>query len=306
MDLCTAITAAREDCGLSQRALAERLDVPRLKITRLEAGVGSVELLLQVMPLVSLRLSKVAKGQTIVQQLKTARRKRGWSVPQCALKTDLDPRTIEAVEAGGGSIASLIKMLEVVAPNAMRQPVTRAYWDYDRSKSSEADSRFTPIEFLNEIVGAFGEIALDPCSHAAAPIQAKRKIILPEDGLEACWQTDGLVWINPPFSHLAPWLERANEAWRNKEVSKMIFLLPASRLDLRAYFDLAACNAITLVLRERLRFVREDSTSPSYRAPFALTLVVWGYSDDEIGNFMTRVPSIKIPMRNVDTTRRSG
>lgn len=279
------------------------LDVPRLKITRLEAGVGNVELLLQVMPLISLRLSKVAKGQTIVQQLRNARRRRGWAIPQCALKTGLDPRTIEAIEVGRGSIASLVRLLDAVAPNAMRQPVTRAFWDYDRAKSSEADSRFTPIEFLNEIAEAFGEIALDPCCHVAAPIQAKRKIILPEDGLEACWQTDGLVWINPPFSHLAPWLERANEAWRNKEVSKMIFLLPASRLDLRAYFDDAAFNATTLILRERLNFVKEKDDEVSYRAPFALTLVVWGYDHEDIDVFTSRVPSMKIPMRNSDMTK---
>ena len=104
--------------------------------------------------------------------------------------------------------------------------MTRAVWDYDRTKSSEADSRFTPKPFLDEVVAAFGEIYLDPCSHADAPIEARRKIVLPEDGLNADWSCDGLVWINPPFSDLAPWLAKANAAWESGAVRKMIFLLP--------------------------------------------------------------------------------
>ena len=297
MDLCAEIAVARESCGLTQNALANMLNVPRMRITRLEAGVGSVELTIRVMQAVGFRVLDVAKGDDLAVQIANARLNRGWSVTDCARRAFLDQRTVEAVEAGGGSVASLAKILVAVAPAARPQSVQRAIWHYDRSRSSEADVRFTPKEFLSKIVDAFGEIALDPCSHAQAPIEARRKIILPEDGLSSNWATEGLVWINPPFSNLAPWMVRANAAWRAKEVSKMIFLLPASRLDLRAYFEEAAFNAITLILGDRLRFASLNNPSGTNRAPFALTLVLWGCAEDEIDAFVDQVPAIRIPMR---------
>ena len=49
LTLCREIALARQDAGLSQQALAEKLNVTREKIARLEAGSGSVALLLKVM-----------------------------------------------------------------------------------------------------------------------------------------------------------------------------------------------------------------------------------------------------------------
>lgn len=293
MDLCSEIAASRRDSGLSQQDLADKLAVPRLKIARMEVGNGSVELLLQLLPVIGLRFNNVARGDALNMQMKNARIKRGWTIADCARRAGTDARTVAAVENGKGTVASLMKILSAVAPQAARQPVTRAFWDYDRSKSAEADSRFTPEPFLESIVEAFGEIALDPCSHTLAPIKAKRKIILPEDGLEADWTTDGLVWINPPFSNLSPWLKKANDAWKNGSVRKMIFLLPASRLDLRSYFDEASRAGVTLILRERLRFESVEHPDGKHRAPFALSLVCWGCADHEIEMFRSKVPSLR-------------
>ncbi len=46
----------------------------------------------------------------------------------------------------------------------------------------DADSRFTPPEFMAGIYEAFGEIDLDPCAHLQSPVIARRRILLSEGG----------------------------------------------------------------------------------------------------------------------------
>ena len=119
MDLCSEVGAARKASGLSQQDLAERLGILRERIARLEAGTGSVELLVRVMSTIPMRLTGLAKGGTVVEQLTNCRSKRGWTISRLAAETCLDERTVRAVERGCGTVASLSKMLGVVVSLVM-------------------------------------------------------------------------------------------------------------------------------------------------------------------------------------------
>jgi transcriptional regulator with XRE-family HTH domain len=296
IDLCAEVAAARREAGFSQQALSDRLGVAREKIARLEAGTGSVALLVQVMSEIPMRLLGIAKGRTIVEQIANARAKRRWSEQRLADATGLDARTIKTVEAGAGTVSSLNVMLSKLAPRAARQPVARIYWDYDRARMTEADCRFTPSEFLTAVEAAFGPIELDPCWHRASKVSAERTIALPECGLSADWASEGLVFVNPPYGDLASWIAKSNNEWERGHVGKLLLLFPASRLDIREFFDRTAHMAPTLILRERLRFDRLEGKG--YPAPFALALTCFGCTNTEVADFRTRYPALLIPALN--------
>lgn len=239
-----------------------------------------------------MRLLGIAKGLTVIDQLANACEKRGWDVQDVARATGLDVRTVKGVLKGTGTVASLEKMIARIAPRAKRQPITRQYWDYDRGRMAETDCRFTPPEFLDAVMEAFGPIELDPCWHPESKVIATRTISLPECGLATDWASSGLTFINPPYGDVANWIRKANDEWERGGVAKQVLLFPASRLDIREFFDRSTHQATTLILRERLRFDRPSSSGVSYPAPFALVLACWGCSTDEIGVFRKRYPAL--------------
>jgi DNA-binding XRE family transcriptional regulator len=291
MNLWDEIAAARREAGLSQQRLADQIGVNREAIARLEAGSGSVSLVLRAMAAIPLRMRDVARGATIIDQIANARIRRKWTTDKLASLAKIDSRTVIAVEQGGGTLASLNAMLGCLAPGSTRQPIAKIYWDYDRRKMADADCRFTPQDFLAAIKDVFGPIDFDPCWHPESKVSAMRTISLPDCGLASDW-SGRLVYVNPPYSDLASWIAKANREWGRGNIGKLLLLLPASRLDIREFFDRSALTATTLILRERLRFSRIDALG--YPAPFALALACFGCSPTEIADFCRRYPSLII------------
>ena len=284
---------ARKAAGLSQQALATKVGVNREAVSRFEAGSGSVALLTKVMSAIPMRMHGVAKGLSIVEQIANARLKRKWEVQDVARATGLDARTVRTIERGGGTIASLNNMLAKLAPRAALQQIAKIYWDYDRAKMTEADCRFTPPDFLAAVTDAFGAIDVDPCWHPDSNVVAARTIALPECGLQADWTSSGLVFVNPPYGNLANWIAKMNDEWESGRIAKMIMLFPASRIDIREFFDRSAKQATTLLLRNRLRFSRLGGEQ-GYPAPFALALTCFGCTDPEFAEFRSRYPALVI------------
>jgi len=112
----------------------------------------------------------------------------------------------------------------------------------------------TPPEVLDPI-RAFSAIALDPCPNASSIVGADRVC---EDGLAENWnEAAGLVFVNPPYSDVTPWIRRAaGEAARGVEVA---VLLPADTSTRWFHDDLVArdkhhADAI-LYYRRRIRFL---------------------------------------------------
>ncbi|MCG7350071.1 helix-turn-helix domain-containing protein, partial [Sphingomonas sp. ACRSK] len=210
--LISAIIEARRSTGMSQTALATRIDAPLQKIKRLERGVGSVETLTAAMSAIDFRLTGVAPGKTLASQLRACRLRRGWTLEEAASRAKLSRTTVATLERGGGSVASLRRLLAVVAPQARRRAKERAFWG--EGDKVDRDVRFTPPEFLAKIHDAFGAIDLDPCGHALSPVEAGRRILLEEggDGFVDDW-SGGLAFVNPPFSEMLRWLKRAHDQW---------------------------------------------------------------------------------------------
>jgi transcriptional regulator with XRE-family HTH domain len=290
MTLYAIVADARRDAGLSQSDFAKKLSVPRLSVVRLERGIGSMRLLLKAMGELRVRIANVARGASLPEQLQNRRRRLSWSASEAAMRAGIAPRTVAAVERGDGSIASACKLLSVIAPGARAEKAVRSSWSFDRSTLDERDTRFTPPPFLFEIVSAFGIIDIDPCGHIDAPISAKRKIIPPECGLSSQW-LGRLAFVNPPFSAVVRWMNRAATAWENREVDRIIMLVPI-RTDSPTYQNRVSRHADTLFLAGRLQF--EGPNGPAWKAPFGLMLLLWGANDGEISKFIERVPAVRM------------
>lgn len=165
--------------------------------------------LIAAMAALDFRLTGIAAGKTLPEQLRAERRKRSMSLRDAAEKTGLSPTTIASLERGGGSVASLLRLLAVIAPNARRRAPERSYWG--QCDKEDRDSRFTPPDFMAGIYAAFGEIDLDPCGHLLSPVVARHRILLSEgsDGLVDEW-SGRVAFVNPPYSQLLRWLRRAH------------------------------------------------------------------------------------------------
>ncbi|MGB6185416.1 MAG: DNA N-6-adenine-methyltransferase [Sphingopyxis granuli] len=268
---------ARRLAGWSQRTLADRLGVDAQAIKRLEKGIGSVSTLISAMTALDFQLTGLGSGRSLPQQLRARRQKRSMSLDTLARKTGLSRTTIASLEQGGGSVASLLRLLSVLAPRVRRRAPERAYWG--QGDKEDRDSRFTPPEFMEGIYAAFGPIDLDPCANTLSPVIARRRIILSEggDGLTDDW-SGRLAFVNPPFSALLVWLRRAHEQWRAGMVETVVCLVPV-RTDSAWFHDTLSADAAIYLLKGRVRFL--DTTGRAQATPFSLMLVTLGATAEQ-------------------------
>jgi hypothetical protein len=117
---------------------------------------------------------------------------------------------------------------------------------HDLIDNGTSDDYYTP-PFIFEALNL--EFDMDVCAPATGVpwIPAKRSVSVIEDGLITPW--DGLVWCNPPFSNISPWIDKmethkngialvgvSKSKWCNKawNQSGAIMLLPSNLKFIRA------------------------------------------------------------------------
>ena len=296
--LLTELREARRSCGQSQASLAAKLDVKPQMIKRLEAGVGSVPILVEAMAALDFQLIGIGPGQTLGDQLRECRQKKALSLEKVAKRTGLSRATIASLECGRGSVRSLLRLLAVIAPTARRRAPERAYWG--AGDKFDRDSRFTPPDFMLHIYAAFGEIALDPCAHALSLVIARRRIMLSEggDGLVDDW-SGRLAFMNPPFSALLIWLKRAFDQWQTGNVETVVCLVPV-RSDSAWFHETLSPVADIYLLQGRVRFL--DTVGKAQPTPFSLMLLTLGASAEQKDRFAALVPGFWVARAPVRTT----
>ena len=281
------LRAHREKLGLSRSELASGLGSSELAIKRLEAGQGSTALLVQVMEKIEFHVAGLGRGWALNEQLRATRLRKKLSIAELSRRTSLSRQAIADVEAGRGSVRSILRVLESLGTGARtQQPTPRPSWAND-PQGQPGDVRFTPPAFLKVLRDVFGEIDLDPCGHALSHVASTRTIELANggDGLVDEW-SGSFCFMNPPFSQMLKWLRRAEEQWRFGNVDKVLALVPA-RLDSPWVHDHLAQVADIWVLRGRLRFWTD--TGPGAAATFAAMVVLMGFPPAQISEFTSRV-----------------
>jgi phage N-6-adenine-methyltransferase len=148
-----------------------------------------------------------------------------------------------------------------------------------RGPLGTVDDRGTPPEIFDPLNAVY-RFTLDV---AAAPHNAKapRYFTLQDNGLEQSWANE-MVWCNPPYSDIRPWVEKA---WAEHiETMGIVMLLPANRTEQGWWQDLVEPRRDTgtsplscSFLRGRRRFIQQGRTTiePNERPPFGLCVLRW-------------------------------
>lgn len=92
----------------------------------------------------------------------------------------------------------------------------------------EKDDRRTPQELFDELDAEHGPFTVDVAA-SAENAKCLRFYDLASDGLAQSWAGE-LVWCNPPFSRLMPWVQKALEEIAAGCV-RVVMLLPANRTE---------------------------------------------------------------------------
>lgn len=277
---------------MTQSDLGLLVHADRQAITRLEQGVGSCALLCRVMSALDYHVVGLAKGLTLPDQLRNRRKTLAWTKGELAQRAGLSRATVAAVEAGSGSISSVLAISATLSTKTMARRKPQLI-PLSPLNSAERDKRFTPVHFLDVIGKVWGEIDLDPAAHPESPVRARRFISLRDggDGLTDEW-SGRLVYVNPPFSEAVKWLQRADEMWVTRKVEIIVALVPV-RTDGNYFHDRLSKVCDIALLRGRFHFSRgEGQQDKACRAPFPLMAVIWGASRAEIARFGELSPCV--------------
>ncbi|MGI4880846.1 MAG: DNA N-6-adenine-methyltransferase [Janthinobacterium lividum] len=266
--------------------MGTRVGVDAQTIKRLETGVGSVRTLLAVMAALDFHLTGVGPGSSLPEQLRRRRLKLSLSHGRLAERAGMSRATVVGLERGGGSVASLLRLLAVIAPKAGRRGPERSYWG--QGDKVDRDSRFSPHDFMQPIYEAFGEVSIDPCAHPLSPVVAHRRIALSDggDGLVDDW-SGRLAYVNPPFSQLLIWLRRAHREWQAGHVETVVCLAPV-RTDSAWFHETLSGDADIYLLRGRVRFL--DLKGKGQHTPFSLMVLTLGATEEQKVRYADLVP----------------
>jgi phage N-6-adenine-methyltransferase len=141
-------------------------------------------------------------------------------------------------------------------------------------KTGASNNRFrskqtyeTPWQFIRAVEDRFGKIIVDLAA-SKENCRALRYFTEEHDSIQCNWAElkDGLLWLNPPFSQIAPWAQKCSvEAAKGARIA---FLTPAS-VDSNWWKNYVHGQAWVEFISPRIQFDGADDPFPK---PLALSL----------------------------------
>lgn len=142
-----------------------------------------------------------------------------------------------------------------------------------------SDEHDTPVDFFAPIAEAVDGFDLDPSASETSDL-ADRNVTKDEDGLSIPWHGD--VWLNPPYSEVADWLEYAKRQYEHGNADRIVSLVFA-RTGTRWWHDHAASADLRCLVKGRLTFGGAENSAP---APSAV--LVWGEAPEPLDEYLRR------------------
>lgn len=115
------------------------------------------------------------------------------------------------------------------------------------------DDWATPVDVIRKLEAEFGRFDLDPCA-TDETAKADSYFTKEEDGLAQHWS--GLVFVNPPYSNVTPWVEKAIAECALGN-ARSLLLLP-NNTDTAWFHDLVLKHCHVRFLRGRIAFLGHD------------------------------------------------
>lgn len=168
--------------------------------------------------------------------------------------------------------------MSLVGHKAKSHPQQIALRDVD-----DVDDRATHPGVFEEFDHRFGGFTLDVAA-AAHNTKCERYFTRDQNGLAQSWANE-LVWCNPPYSAIAPWVSKAWEEW--EQTRGIVMLLPANRTEQSWWQQLVEPRRDrepglrVEFLPGRMRFLKpgQGRIGPNERPPFGVCLLIWGLTD---------------------------
>jgi phage N-6-adenine-methyltransferase len=168
--------------------------------------------------------------------------------------------------------------MSLVGHKARSHPQQAAVRDVD-----DVDDRATHPGVFEEFDHRFGGFTLDVAA-AAHNTKCARYFTREQDGLAHSWAGE-LVWCNPPYSSIAPWVAKAWAEW--EQTRGIVMLLPANRTEQSWWQQLVeprrdrGAGLRVEFLPGRMRFLKpgQGRIGPNERPPFGVCLLIWGLED---------------------------
>lgn len=138
-------------------------------------------------------------------------------------------------------------------------------------KGSSEQIVCTPEDFLAAVTARFWSFDFDLAATRDNAITSKYfgpRSTLGENSLVADWPDKGIMWLNPPFFNLKPWVSKCS---KYKSGGKIFLLIPAS-VGSNWWAEFVHDRSFVIFLRPRLTFV--GSITPY---PRDLALCVYRY-----------------------------
>lgn len=150
---------------------------------------------------------------------------------------------------------------------------------HSRKATGGHDFWQTPLKVLEpvrQMRPGLPTIDFDPCGGEGDIVHALRRVLPPSDGLEASWRGQGLVFVNPPYSNIKFWSQRAVEEGAHLDFHDQIIFLCPARTDTRWWHESAWKAQAICFWKGRVPFYDpiEKKTGP---APFPSALLYWGF-----------------------------
>ncbi|NEP55992.1 MAG: ParB N-terminal domain-containing protein [Symploca sp. SIO2G7] len=162
--------------------------------------------------------------------------------------------------------------------------------------SSKSDEHYTPDEVVEATITTLETIDLDPCSnsHDQPNIPASNHYTIEDDGLSQSWAIgEGRIYLNPPYSATAAWVDKLLEEYSAGGVKEAVVLVK-SATDTKWYQQLDKFPKC--LWNGRLKF--KGNSSP---APFASSIFYLGENFEKFQEAFSKhgrvhgVPLIPLP-----------
>jgi phage N-6-adenine-methyltransferase len=151
--------------------------------------------------------------------------------------------------------------------------------DIEQFTSQQTDEWSSPREIVEPLTEAIGGFDLDPCSGAESSAFADETYTENDDGLRQDWE--GSVWVNPPYSEVQLWVNKAAQEVARGHADQVMFLCKGDSST--NWWQSAASHAdCVLAIDHRLSFGDGENS-----APFASHIFLFGDVTDALAQTLS-------------------